>query len=213
MKKYFLYIILLFLPFSAVLAAQPNDKKAERIVKNAIDKFQSGGYECGFTMTYLDGQKSVKESKIGKCILDNQKFYFTMSDITTFYDGKTQWVYMSNANEVTISEPTPDELKDSNPLMMMQKYTKNHHIVFDDEQKNDKWYSINLYPNDKNAEYFRINIHVSKSKNLPLELNIWQKDGDKIIFSWTNIKKVKPSPNTFTFIKSQYPHVTVNDLR
>lgn len=56
----------------------------------------------------------------GSMLLGNDgKFALSMGDIKVYYDGKTQWAYSATDKEVTILNPTADELADGNPAAIL----------------------------------------------------------------------------------------------
>ena len=125
----------------------------------------------------------------------------------TKFDGRTQWVFVSEYNEVSITEPTKEELREINPLAMIEYYVSKDKI----SQGEDG--AINFYPTDpKESEYFRIELRLNKS-NLPTRLVIHQKNGDKITLVWDSLNKTKVDDEYFAFDVAKYPNVEVNDLR
>ena len=164
------------------LWAQASDKEAVKVVNQAVDKLKKSAVNINFNMNYTSAAHETNQVEFGRSMINGEKFYFTMSGIETFYDGKTQWVYMADINEVTITEPLESELKDINPLAMIQYYMTNHRIAFDDDLGNDKVWFVNFYPHSKKEEYFMVTINISKSSYYTTRIIIYQKNGDKIIF-------------------------------
>ena len=116
-------------------------------------------------------------------------------------------------NEVSISEPTAQEQKEMNPLMMIRGYEKTHRVAFD-ETTNDPtvWYLF-LYPTvSKKVDYFRIRLSIDKNTSQLKKIEFSQRNADKLIFT---IQKQQPIKDVaiFTFDKSRYPKVELNDLR
>ena len=52
-----------------------------------------------------------------------------MADVETFFNGKTQWVFVKENNEVTITEPTLKELREINPLLLISDCTRTHRLA------------------------------------------------------------------------------------
>ena len=125
----------------------------------------------------------------------------------TKFDGKTQWVFISEYNEVSITEPMADELKEISPLAMIEYYVAKDKISEGEDG------AINFYPTQpKESEYFRIELRLNKT-NLPSRLVIHQKNGDKISLVFDSLNKTKVSDDCFVFDVVKYPNVEVNDLR
>ena len=45
--------------------------------------------------------------------------------MSVWYDGHTQWTQMHSTTEVCISEPTADEVMESNPFAILSNYSRN----------------------------------------------------------------------------------------
>ena len=211
MKKYILILLLPFLTLNVVRAT--NNPEADKIVKRVIANLKKTSYKCTFSVVYYNEADKSSQNKTGVLQIDNRLFRLVMQEIETKYDGKTQWVYSSENNEVTITEPIQDELKDLNPMVMIDYYVKTHKISLDDKQEKN-YDVVNFFPpNPKSVEYFKITLKSSKSKSLPKQLVIWQRNGDKIVFNWENIEEMSFDKNTFVFNKIEYPNVYENDMR
>ncbi len=203
MKK-ILFILFAVLPF--VLFAQ-NDREAERRVKAVVSELKQSVYEGRFTLLYYNAQSETTDKQSGDLTIKGNKFRMTLGANETKFDGRTQWVFVSEYNEVSITEPTKEELREINPLAMIEYYVAKDKI----SQGEDG--AINFYPTTpKNSEYFRIELRLNKA-NLPARLVIHQKNGDKITLVWDSLNRTKVSDEYFTFDVAKYPNVEVNDLR
>jgi outer membrane lipoprotein-sorting protein len=203
MKK---IIFILFAVLPLVLFAQ-NDREAERRVKSVVSELKQSTYEGRFTLLYYNAQSETTDKQSGDLTIKGNKFRMTLGSNETKFDGKTQWVFISEYNEVSVTEPTKEELREINPLAMIEYYVEKDKISQGDDGV------INFYPTDpKNSEYFRIELRLNKV-NLPARLVIHQKNGDKITLVWDSLNKTKVSDEYFTFDVVKYPNVEVNDLR
>lgn len=72
--------------------------------------------------------RSGSETVNADFTLAKEKFTFKAGSMNVFYDGKTQWTVDSDAREVSITEPTADELAETNPLAFVQNYKKNYKV-------------------------------------------------------------------------------------
>ena len=211
MNKIFSVFCLMLVTLS--LGAQTSDPKAKTIVDKAISQLYKTPSKFDFTTTYIAGNTNQKEVQKGVCAINGKKAYISLAGMETFFDGKTQWVYVKANNEVSISEPTPQEQKEMNPLMMIRGYEKTHRVAFD-ETTNDPtvWYLF-LYPTvSKKVDYFRIRLSIDKNTSQLKKIEFSQRNADKLIFT---IQKQQPIKDVaiFTFDKRKYPKVEMNDLR
>jgi hypothetical protein len=203
MKK---IIFILFAILPLIMFAQ-NDKEAERRVKTVVSELKQSVYEGRFTLLYYNAQAETTDKQLGDLTIKGDKFRMTLGANETKFDGRTQWVFVSEYNEVSITEPTKEELREINPLAMIEYYVSKDKISQSDDG------AINFYPtNPKESEYFRIELRLNKT-NLPSRLVIHQKNGDKITLVFDSLNKTKVSDDCFVFDVVKYPNVEVNDLR
>ncbi|MEE1091036.1 MAG: outer membrane lipoprotein carrier protein LolA [Paludibacteraceae bacterium] len=203
MKK---IIFILFAILPLIMFAQ-NDKEAERRVKTVVSELKQSVYEGRFTLLYYNAQAETTDKQLGDLTIKGDKFRMTLGANETKFDGRTQWVFVSEYNEVSITEPKKEELREINPLAMIEYYVSKDKISQSDDG------AINFYPtNPKESEYFRIELRLNKT-NLPSRLVIHQKNGDKITLIFDTLNKTKVNDDCFVFDVVKYPNVEVNDLR
>ena len=56
----------------------------------------------------------------GTLLLKGNKFHLNTGDVETWFDGKTQWSYLRQNEEVNVSTPTPEELQSINPQHLLR---------------------------------------------------------------------------------------------
>lgn len=192
------------------------NSKAHKDIKTVIKKLGKHTYQSDFTLDYYSAVDNTHAPQSGVFCIQQSAFSFLMGGIQTLYDGKTQWVYMAENNEVTVSQPDAEELVQSSPWEMIQLYFKTHRVAYGDPISNEVTMYY-FYPPKKDkdeVEYFRIELDVVNESHLPKRLIIFQKNGDKIRFDWENLEKVATKNiKDFQFDASQYPNVEWNDMR
>ncbi|MBR4154928.1 MAG: outer membrane lipoprotein carrier protein LolA [Paludibacteraceae bacterium] len=202
MKKTLFILLVAFLPLHIVA-----QNSAVQRVKAALAELKNSAYEGKFSLQYYNELNDVTDKQSGEITLKGNKFRIMLGGNETKFNGKTQWIFVSDYNEVSITEPTVDELKDISPLAMIEYY------VAKDKISEGKDGEINFYPTQpKESEYFRIELRLNKN-NLLTRLVVHQKNGDKITLVWDSLNKIKVSDDYFVFDVKKYPNVEVNDLR
>ena len=58
-------------------------------------------------------------------LLSGKRLKLSTPQLITWYDGKTQWNYIVNANEVDVSYPTKKEMTTLNPYSFLRDLTGN----------------------------------------------------------------------------------------
>ena len=133
MKK---IIFILFAVLPLVLFAQ-NDREAERRVKAVVSELKQSTYEGRFTLLYYNAQSETTDKQSGDLTIKGNKFRMTLGSNETKFDGKTQWVFISEYNEVSVTEPTKEELRflyeiDSNIIGFGYEKDPRIHIILED---------------------------------------------------------------------------------
>lgn len=114
MKK-FIFSILFILVGLMVRAAVP-----ERINAVAKQIETSAAVQVSFL---CNGHRSTM------LLGDGGKFAIDLGDVKIFYDGKTQWAYSAADKEVTIINPTAEELAIGNPASVLANLGKDFNGV------------------------------------------------------------------------------------
>lgn len=84
---------------------------AETLLSKVKAKFSaSPSIEATFTINGGDGPVQ------GSATMAADRYFMTTPVLTVWYDGRTQWTFLKSSGEVSITEPTVEELMASNPF-------------------------------------------------------------------------------------------------
>ena len=149
---------------------------AEEVMKNCAAKFSNApSVTLEFAIAQSDG------SATGTMLMSKRLFRLSTADLTIWFDGKTQWTYMANANEVNITEPTGEELMESNPFELISTFQQNFNCkVLKSSNVAD---IIELTPKYKGSNMSSARITVSKSTGWPTAMIITFDGGNTISVS------------------------------
>lgn len=213
MKRYSLTLITIFVV--TILSAQlKSDPQAIAILDNASNKINKATYSINIKMSLKEPENDKVTVQNMKLMLAGNKFYIKSNDIMEiFFNGTTQWVYFSELNEVTITNPTAKELQDISPMAIIKNYKDRYKVNFEQELNTPKQYAIALIPNNKNEDVFRIRIFINKSTNEVSKIESAYRNGQRVTFDIDGYKTVSSNSDTFSFNIKKYPNVFVNDLR
>lgn len=148
----------------------------------------------------------------GKLTMSKDMFSIITPQLSTWFDGKTQWTYIADNNEVNITEPTGEELMDSNPFEIINSFES----AFDCKLLNSTAAAdiVLLTPRDKAATISSAKITVSKSTGWPTAITVVFGENRSTSIA---INKVSPGgviPSTaFQYKKSMHPGAEIVDLR
>ena len=107
MRKFMLTIAALLL-FS--FSHAQSSAKSKSMLDQASQRYEkSEGIKLVFTMNTIDADGTKYEPQPITAFVKGNKFKLNLPYATTWFDGKTQWVLLNDANEVNISTPSEDE--------------------------------------------------------------------------------------------------------
>ena len=201
MKKLFTFWMLILLPFC--IKAQSDTKAAEVLDKVLEDLSKSGGIRADFG-----------GSETGFLLLKGEKFYLNNGNIQSWYDGKTQWSYVADTEEVNISHPTLEELQGINPYLILIRYKADFNYTYKGSQTRNgvKGHEIILTP--KHSEHSEIiRVFVSTTYQ-PLAMKMEQNGKVLSEINVTSYKiNQKLEDGMFRFNKSLFPNAEIIDMR
>ncbi len=219
-KAFFVFIICLL---SGSLFAQQSkedamkDTKAIEIVDKLVAKMKSyTTIKMDFTYKMENKQEKINQSKKGNILLKGNKYKMEVSGQQVFCNGTTQWLYLVDAEEVTITAvDTKSEDNMMNPVAMLDNYKNNYKAVFVKEVSEGgiQKQIVDLYPK-KQKNYIKVRLYIDKAKNQLTQADISTKNGTNSSYIVDKLTPNVASVDTdFVFDTKKYPNVDVNDMR
>lgn len=210
-----IFSTLIVLLMSASVFAQ-SSADARKILDKAVGTYeQSSGVKISFKATTKEsGGSTYTES--GTAMFKGNKFNLEMEAINTWFDGKTQWVLMKDANEVNISNPTPQEIATISPFALLGMY-KSGFSLKAPVSKTIQGKSVDVVemtPSANNGDFKMVSIAIDRKTNTVVQVNLTMKNGSqtKIDISSYNAN-YKFSDAEFIFNKDKYPKAEIIDLQ
>lgn len=201
------------------LIATPVQAKKDKNARKELDTMSAkltscGGIKAQFTATAFIGT-DPQGRQTGTFLTDGKRFQMHTSEVTTWFDGTTQWSYFKSTDEVNVANPTQSELQALNPYAFLSIYKKGFDYTIQNTTYQGKTVNeIRLTAEKKNADIQRIILTVDKTTHLPLCVRILQGKNN-----WTRINinsfvsGQKYGSDTFKFNKAKYPKAEIIDLR
>jgi len=213
MRFLFLAIILFPLSFAGALAQTVN---ADVVLEKTASIYEGWeGAEVKFTAQIFAPNMGAPESVEGAIQMKKNKFVLTTPDMTVWFDGKTQWVYNRQTEEVHIATPSGEDLRLLNPMLLLQDYKKDFTVICTGESTsaNAKTaYDLTFTPKKKET-IEKIEMQVEKNSSLPAKLVVTMRNGLRSAIVLNELKPGKPADELFTFPKASYPDAEIIDLR
>ena len=176
--------------------------------KSVLDKAAANitvksGVQANFKMSGNIGTTS------GTIAVKGKKFHATTPQAIVWFDGKTQWTYMKNNDEVNVTTPTEAQLQAINPYNFINLYKNGYSYTLN---KSGKDYVVHLTASSKDKKIREMFISVNKTSYTPTQVKLLQ--GTKwTIFDITDLKKQNISDTQFRFNAKDFPQAEVIDLR
>ncbi|MFV0472507.1 MAG: LolA family protein [Paludibacteraceae bacterium] len=211
MMRKITWIFVAFLAlFSSEINAQ-NDSKAVTIIEQILNFSKNDAVKTNFTL--VTKTVASKEQRLsGDITMKGDKFLLNIGGMNVLFDGKTQWAYSEDINEVTITEPTKKEIAETNPMAILAAYKANSAIKM--IKSSSTTHTIQITPKAVDSDIKKVLVNVNKKNNYPLSIQITNKKGDITTLTFSQFKSdLKISENVFAFNKNKYKNLETNDLR
>lgn len=211
-------IVLLFISVLSIsLVNAQYDKKAKELLDNVSAKYQSiESFSAKVTYTLESPVRGVNEStEVDIKVKGNDKVRLNLGNQIIFIDGNTKWNYFPNEKEVNIMEYEPDEMEFS-PEKILNLYKSGYKYLYIEEisENNKKYHVVDLVPEDKSREVFKIKLFISSADNTISAWRIFERSGNRYEYRIKDFdQSTAISDAEFKFDKSKYKGVEVIDLR
>ena len=211
MKRQIIFCLLFFATFS--LFAQSN-RQAERIIADFINSVEQHAVRAEFEMIFLDINNRATQTQHGIFRMRQDKFSFITDDFHVFFDGKTQWTYFDAVGEVSITEPSIDELAEINPILVLRAFQNKSTIRFSIGDSSSENHSIEIIPNVP-ADFNRITVQINRATGNLRSIHLIGNQGFSIQVSFRTFQRGLNIPDSyFVFDINNYDDdVFINDLR
>jgi len=162
--------------------------------------------KSGVTASFnISSQQYGKTS--GTISIKGRKFHADTKEAKVWFDGKTQWTYVKQNDEVNVNTPTAADLQAINPYNFIYMYKQGYTATM---TKNGQNFVVTLKAKGKSIQEMVITI--SQKTYVPSQIRMLQNK------QWTTIhvngfKQANLAESTFRFNPKQYPNAEIIDLR
>ncbi len=201
-------LLMIAIAMTSSVAMWGQAKSASQVMDAAAKKIQSmKSLSATYNMS-VDG-----EYMSGTLVMNGDKFHLNSEQIMAWYDGKTQWSYSADTNEVNIIEPTPEELVAVNPFVIISSFKKAYTPTLLKSAAGT--YKIRLLPKTKSGSQISEAVLTLNAKSyLPSDIALTLDSGNKLNIKVKSIKSGTNYPHsTFVFNKKLLPKAEIVDLR
>lgn len=176
------------------------------ILSSFLTNLETKTLQSDFTVTVSEAADAPMNYP-GTLTMQGEQFKLSMLDIEAAYDGQTMYMYSEQTDELTLTNPSRQELIETNPFL----YAKTMVDVCDVTERTDGEQTIiTLTPKDQTAGINRFVLRLRTADLMPLQLEI--KEGKKT--SMLKMKEPKFIPSSLhPFTLSPGKDTFVNDMR
>lgn len=177
------------------------------IMKRCADRFKAApSVTVDFAIAHNAGEDS------GTLTMSKDLFKIVTPAMSIWFDGTTQWSYLKSNNEVNITEPTGEELMESNPFELISSFASHFNCrAMTSSASSD---IVELTPKTSDMAVSSAKITISKSTGWPTAMVIVFDGGNTSSVSIRSVKVGSALPKSrFKFDKTSLPGVEVIDLR
>jgi len=216
MKTVYLFCVLMLVAGS--LFAQQDAKAKEILDKLSQTSRSYKTIQIDFSFTLENKTGSVTETNEGSVALKGKsyKLHMPAMGMEVYSDGKTTWSFLTESNEVNITENEADIDAALNPANLFTIYEKGFKYTFVGEESIGGKTSqvIDLFPTDKGREVNKVRLYIDKVKYQIIRAKTFNKDGNVYTLTMKSMKTDQLLADSyFKFDPAKYPKVEINDMR
>jgi outer membrane lipoprotein carrier protein len=195
------------------------DPKAKEILDKLSQTNKSyQTIQLDFSFTLNNQKNNTTETNEGWVALKGKSYRLHMPALgmDLFSDGASTWSYLTESNEVNITENEANSDAALNPANLFTIYEKGFNYTYagEDNVNGKAVFVIDLIPENKTKEYTKVSLFIDKTKYQILKAISYNKDGNTYTLV---LKSIKTNQNLaddfFKFDPAKYPKVQINDMR
>ncbi len=223
MKAYFSILVIMITTLSVGLAQNNNfQEKSDPNAKLILDKLEKQfksytSYELPFTIEFENPETGKTQDK-GQYIQKGKSYFIKLGSQEIYTDGKTNWVYLKDRNEVQITDVEPNTNNNFfSPQQLLESYKSNqfyYAITKESTIKGKKICEIEFKPLARGVSYTKIRLTIDKTQNKLISLRVFNRDGSKQTLQLGNVVSNKIyDASVFHFDPKTVPGIRIEDLR
>jgi len=143
------------------------------VLSSFLSTIEQKTLQSDFTITVAE-EVTAPVNYPGALTMQGDKFLLSMYGLEAAYDGKTMYMYSGQTDELTLSNPTEQELTEANPFLFAKALVNTCNIV---EKASGENTIVTLTPKDKTTGINRFVLKLRTADLMPLQLEI--KEGKK----------------------------------
>ncbi len=208
MSRRYIYVVMLLV--SCMVCAQD----AEEMLEGMIERFEKSAVQADFVLSVHEPSNEMPYAQKGTFLMRDDAFRLESEGLVMCYDGHTQYVYMEDAEEISLSEPQDEELLQVNPVLMAKAMLASCDVRLRPTSAEQTECEIDFLPKEKGTELEMLVVKLRKVDNMLLQVVMISDEGVLTQLNLTNHKlDVEAQDADFVISEADYPNAILNDLR
>lgn len=201
-------ILALHLP----VMAQRGSGKADALLDKVVASIKA---DAPVRMDYLykvcDDDGTLVQSDKGVLYVDGQNYALLMDKMKVWCNGTIQWSYMSDVNEIYITDAVSDEAQNLSPLSIVENYRKGYKLSSTDKSSD---VLLTLKAPSKGADVDKVELYVRKSDSRLARLVVYMSGQGCVDVSLAGyMPHCGVGQDVFECRLKEYPTAEVVDMR
>ena len=192
------------------------DPKAREVLDAMSNKYQSiPSFKASITHTLENQQENLNEEFSGDITVKGDMYRLDMGGQEVINNGVTLWTYLEDVNEVNIADYDPeDEELSPSKIYDLYKTGYKYTLIVELPNQGDSYDIVDLIPEDKDNQFFKIRMVISKKEHTLKSWKMFDKTGNVYTYQITDFNpNLEISDSFFVFDASAYEGVEVIDFR
>ncbi len=216
MQKRNLLVLAPLLSLSLLIAQNGNGAR-EILDKTYAGYRASDGIRLSFTTSTLNEDGKAMDAQQGEAHIKGDKFKLEMEAMEVWFDGKTQWVFIKEVNEVNISQPTEQEIASISPIALLGMYKNGYSLEkpIETTVNGKNAYRIEMVPGTgSNRDFKSLSVAIDRATHTLVQAILTFSNDLRTQIDITKYNANYHYPDSeFTFNPIDYPGVEIVDLR
>lgn len=212
MRRLLLFALMLL----SIQLFSETDQKAKSILDQVSNRTKSyASITASFDFIMVNKEVGLEESNKGTLIIQGEQYKLSITGIEILCDGKSQWTFMKDAAEVSITDAGNDEEGMLNPAKIFSIYEEGFNYAFLGESisNNKKIFKIDLIPTEV-KEFSRVILDIDKDQFQIVNATMFGTDGNQYTIKVSKMETTKSYPlSIFVFDDKKYQGINVIDMR
>ncbi|MCM1075736.1 MAG: hypothetical protein NC411_00050 [Bacteroides sp.] len=201
------HILILFSLMCGGISSIHAAETAASILDKASAKFsEAKSLMANYTIT-ADGN-----TQSGQLVVAGDRFTLSSPQMSSWYDGKTQWTYSTHTGEVNITEPTPEELQQVNPFAIINSFRKQYKASLMNSASTVKKIKLNAINQKNDIKSVVLTLNATSLYPTRIELALGNRRVIRIDVNSVTAGSTLPQ-SEFRFNPKKFPGIPVVDLR